>query len=77
MHFLHKHLLLICKDWTFHCRQSGSQFGCTNWIYDLLDCINQAVLLEKIKFCGVSGKFYNFSKILFRWKISKSNFKSQ
>ena len=33
--------------------------------YDLhkaFDCINHAVLFEKIKLYGVSGKFYNFVK---------------
>jgi len=26
------------------------------------DCVNHAVLLEKVKFYGVSGKFYNLVK---------------
>jgi hypothetical protein len=31
-------------------------------LHKTCDCINHAVLLEKIKFYGVSGKFYNLVK---------------
>jgi len=31
-------------------------------LHKAFDCINHAVLLEKIKFYGVSGKFYNLVK---------------
>jgi hypothetical protein len=31
-------------------------------IHKAFDCINHAVLLEEMKFCGVSGKFYNLVK---------------
>ena len=30
--------------------------------YKAFDCINHAMLLEKMKFYGVSGKFYNLVK---------------
>jgi len=40
------------------------------------DCINHTMLLEKMKFYGVSGTFYNVI-VLLRWKISKSSLKSQ
>ena len=31
-------------------------------LHKIFDCINHAVLLQKMKFCGVSGKFYNLVK---------------
>jgi len=31
-------------------------------LHRAFDCINHAILLEKMKFCGVSGKFYNLIK---------------
>ena len=31
-------------------------------LHKAFDCINHAVLLEKMKFYGVSGKFYNLVK---------------
>jgi len=31
-------------------------------LHKAFDCINHAMLLEKMKFYGVSGKFYNFVK---------------
>jgi hypothetical protein len=31
-------------------------------LHKAFHCINHAVLLEKMKFCGVSGKFYNLVK---------------
>jgi hypothetical protein len=41
------------------------------------DCMNHGVLLEKLKFYGVSGKFYNSIKPYLCWKIPKSNYKSK
>ena len=32
------------------------------YLHKAFDCINHAVLLEKLKFYGVSGKFYNLVK---------------
>jgi hypothetical protein len=31
-------------------------------LYKAFDCINHVVLLEKLIFCGVAGKFYNLVK---------------
>ena len=31
-------------------------------LHKAFDCINRAVLLEKMKFYGLSGKFYNLEK---------------
>ena len=46
-------------------------------LHKAFDCINHTMLIEKMKFYGVSGKFYNFDKVLLRWKIAKSRLKSQ
>ena len=46
-------------------------------LHKAFDCINHAVLLEKMKFYGVSEKFYNLVKSYLDGRYKKSNFKSQ
>jgi hypothetical protein len=46
-------------------------------LHKVFDCINHVVLLEKLKFYGVSGKVYNLVKSYLDGKMSKRNFKSQ
>ena len=40
-------------------------------LHKAFDCINHAVLLEKMKFYGVSGKFYNLVKSFFEGRYQK------
>jgi len=43
-----------------NCKQMVGRIFCD--LNKAFDCINHAVLLEKLKFYGVSGKFYNLVK---------------
>jgi hypothetical protein len=43
-----------------NCKQMVGRIFCD--IHKAFACINHAVLLEKLKFHGVSGKFYNLVK---------------
>jgi len=40
-------------------------------LHKAFDCINHVVLLEKLKFCGVSGKFYNLVKSYLNGRYQK------
>ena len=40
-------------------------------LHKACDCVNHAVLLEKMKFCGVSGKFYNLVKSYLHGRYKK------
>jgi len=40
-------------------------------LHETFDCINHAVLLEKMKFCGVSGNFYNLVKLYLDGRYQK------
>ena len=40
-------------------------------LHKAFDCINHVVLLEKLKFYGVSGKFYNLVKSYLNGKYQK------
>jgi hypothetical protein len=35
------------------------------------DCINHVVLLKKLKFCGVTGKYYNLVKLYLDGRYQK------
>ena len=43
-------------------------------LHKAFDCVNYLVLLEKLKFCGVFEKFYNFYEIVLGRKVPKINF---
>ena len=51
------------KYWPMNCKQMVREIFCD--LHKAFDCINHAVLLEKLKFYGVSGKFYNLVKSYF------------
>ena len=40
-------------------------------LHKAFDCINHAVLLQKLKFYGVSGKFYNLVKLYLYGRYQK------
>jgi len=40
-------------------------------LHKAFDCINHDVLLEKLKFYGVSGKFYNLVKLYLNGRCQK------
>jgi len=40
-------------------------------LHKAFDCINHVVLLEKLKFCGVTGKFYNLVKLYLNGRYQK------
>ena len=40
-------------------------------LHKAFDCINHGVLLEKLKFYGVSGKFYNLVKLYLNGRCQK------
>ena len=40
-------------------------------LHKAFDCINHVVLLEKLKFYGVSGKFYNLVKLYLNGRYKK------
>jgi len=45
---------------TMNCKQMVGEIFCD--LHKAFDCFNHAVLLAKLKFYGVSGKFYNLVK---------------
>jgi len=40
-------------------------------LHKAFDCVNYDVLLQKLKFCGVSGKFYNLVKSFLNGRYQK------
>ena len=54
------HILLNEILTAMNCKQMVGGIFCD--LHKEFDCINHAVLLEKLKFYGVSGKFYNLVK---------------
>jgi len=54
------HILLNEILAAMNCKQMVGGIFCD--LHKAFDCINHAVLLEKLKFCGVTGKFYKLVK---------------
>jgi hypothetical protein len=54
------HMLLNEILTAMNCKQMVGGMFCD--LHKASDCINHAVLLEKLKYCGVSGKFYSLIK---------------
>jgi len=52
-----------------NCKQMVGRIFCD--LHKVFECINHAVLLEKLKFYGVSGKFYNFIKSYLNGRYQK------
>jgi len=57
-----------------NCKQMAGEIFCD--LHKGFDCINYVVFLEKLKFLSIR-KILQFSKIILRWKVPKSNYKLQ
>jgi hypothetical protein len=56
-----------------NCKQMVGGIFCD--LHKAFDCINHAVILREIEILRSIRKILQFSKIVRRWKIPKSNFK--
>jgi len=68
------HILLNEILTAMNCKQMVGGIFCD--LHKAYDCINHAVLLEKLKFYGVTGKFYKLVKSYLDGRYKKSNLKS-